>query len=131
MTANADERYRDLDLSFLNHPITGDILKITGEDAVVQSIKNLILTEFYERMFHPEIGSQIHGLLFENMTPITAGLIADSIRDVITNYEPRAGILDLEVEADEENNGYTIFLKIKILSTIDPIDVAFFLSRTR
>lgn len=125
------ERYKDLDLNFIAHPVTGDIVKNSGSDSVIQSIKNLVRTEFYDRLFHPETGCQVHGILFENMSSITAGSIRDSIWRVIDNYEPRAAVVDLIVNADHDNNGYTVFLKVKILGTIEPIDVSFFLQRTR
>lgn len=131
MPTEANKRYRDIDLSFAPHPVTGDVSKKLGENAVSQSIKNLILTEFYDVPFHPEIGCQVHGLLFENITSITAGLVKDSIRDVINNYEPRAEILDLDVDPDGSEQGYIIFLKIKVLGTLEPIDVQFFLTRSR
>jgi len=130
-STEANRRYRDIDLNFAPHPVTGDVSKKLGEDAVIQSVKNLILTEFYDVPFHPEIGCQVHGLLFENITSITAGLVKDSIRDVIVNYEPRAEILDLTVDTDETEKGYIVFLKFKILGTLEPIDVSFFLTRSR
>jgi len=125
------ERYKDLDLNFIAHPVTGDIVKKTGSDAVVQSVKNLVLTEFYDKPFHPEIGCQVHGILFENMSSITAGSIRDSIWRVITNFEPRAEVVTLTVNADFVNKGYIVVLKIKVLGTIDPVTVAFFLQKTR
>lgn len=98
---------------------------------MVQSIKNLVLTEFYDMPFHPEVGCQVHGILFENMSSITAGSIRDSIWRVINNYEPRAEVETLTVNADFENKGYTVLLIIRVLGTIDPVTVAFFLTKTR
>ena len=64
--------YSDLDLDFTRNPVTSDIVKLNDVDSVKRSVKNLIQTNHYERPFHPEIGSDIRGLLFENMTPLTA-----------------------------------------------------------
>jgi len=124
-------KFSDIDFNFIAHPITGDIVKQTDEDSVIQSVKTLILTRYYERHFHPEIGCQIHGQLFEMISDITADAIGDSIRGIIINWEPRADILTLDVTPDDANNGYSVFLKVKMKNILDPIDVTFFLTRSR
>lgn len=126
-----DTKFTDIDFNFINHPITGDIVKKKDENSVVQSIKTLILTRFYERKFHPEIGCQIHGQLFEMISDITADSIGDSIRNVLNNFEPRADILTLDVTPDDSNNGYTVFLEVKMINILNPVQVSFFLTRTR
>ena len=84
-------QYRDLDLFFSRKNGTNDIEKITDVEAVKRSVRNLVLTNFYEKPFHPEIGSGIRDMLFENMTPITAVVLARKVEDVIEkeigNYE--------------------------------------------
>ena len=64
-------RYIDIDMNMLPHPVTGDIVTKTDEEAVKQSVRNLINYNFYEK-WNPDIGSNVRGLLFENVTPITA-----------------------------------------------------------
>ena len=72
-TQRVNRIYKDLNLDFLRNPTTSDITKLEDvEDAVKRSVKNLIQTNHYERPFHPEIGSDVRALLFENMTPLTA-----------------------------------------------------------
>ena len=63
--------YKDLNLNFTRNPVTGDVATVTDVNAVKRSIRNLLLTNHYERPFHPEIGSDIPALLFENFGPIT------------------------------------------------------------
>lgn len=126
-----DYKYTDIDFSFLAHPVTGDVVRVKDAAAVIQSIKTLILGHFYERKFHPEIGCNVHGLLFENISDLSADLIRDSIVNVLENYEPRASIVTLDVNPDEAERGYRVFLEVRLQRILDPIDVEFFLTRTR
>ena len=75
--------YRDIALSFETNAATKDVIVKKDVDAVKQSVKNLILTNHYERPFHPEIGSGITNLLFEPLDPITA----NSLTRVTNSYE--------------------------------------------
>ena len=124
-------RFIDIDLNFGAHPITGDIVKKTDVQAIVASMKNLILTEFYERPFHPEIGSQVNGLLFENVSSITASLISEALINVIENYEPRVRILNITATPDSTGHGYDTSIHFKIIDVSDPIRIEFYLTRTR
>ena len=80
--------YKDLNLNFGIHPVTKQINTLT-DAAVKRSVRNLVQYGFYEKPFHPEIGSGVRDMLFENMTPITAQTLSKQIEDVITNFEPR------------------------------------------
>ena len=71
-TSRNVRQYNDLDLFFSKKSGSNDVTQITDVEAVKRSIRNLVLTNFYEKPFHPEIGSGIRDMLFENMTPITA-----------------------------------------------------------
>ncbi len=102
------QQFSDIDLKFTKNPNTGDISKRRGANSVKQAIKNLILTEYYEKLFKPGIGSNIRKLLFEPIDFITATRLETSIRTVIENYEPRAIFLNVEVIPDAVNLGYTI-----------------------
>ena len=123
--------YSDLDLDFIAHPTTGDIVRKTGDDAIKRSLRNLILTNFYDRPFRPYIGSNTQKLLFELATPITANLIKDAVMEVIKNYEPRVNIIQLIVELDEDNNGYNVTIKYEILNRGQTALVSIFLERIR
>ena len=123
--------FSDLDLNFDAHPVNGDIVKKYDENAIKQSIKNLILTQNYERPFHSEIGSQIKSLLFELPTSMTASLVKRQIIDTITNFEPRANILDVTVLLDSQNNGIYCTIVFTVLNTTTPVSVDLFLERTR
>lgn len=123
--------YADLDLDFLPHPTTKDVMKKTGVEAIKRSVRNLILTNFYDRPFQSYIGSSALKLLFDNATPITANFLNNAIREVIGNYEPRVAIQDLRVNFDLDNNGYNVTLYIVVLNRNEPAIINLFLERIR
>lgn len=123
--------YSDLDLDFIPHPTTGDILIKTGADAIKRSVRNLILTNFYEKPFRPGIGSGALKLLFENATPLTTTFLKNAIMEVIRNYEPRVEMVDVEVAFDLDNNGYSARMHYVILNRNEPVTTTIFLERIR
>ena len=123
--------FSDLDLNFIAHPITGDVSKKYDEFAIKQSVKNLILTNHYERPFHPEIGSQITGLLFENWSPMLQSVIRQSIINTITNFEPRVQLIDILVNPSPDENSIYVEITFKIVNTEAPLTIDITLDRTR
>jgi phage baseplate assembly protein W len=123
--------FTDLNLTFGFHPVTRDVLKRTDEDAVKNSVKNLILTKNFERPFHPEIGSQVNNLLFENFTPITVELIKRTITTTIEAFEPRARILDVRVAETNDPNEVAITVEFTLINSERPVTVTTFLTRVR
>lgn len=123
--------YADLDLDFMPHPTTKDVMKKNGIEAIKRSVRNLVLTNFYDRPFQSYIGSNALKLLFDNATPITANFLSNAIREVINNYEPRVRIQDLKVNFDLDNNGYNVTLYIVIINRNEPAVINLFLERIR
>ena len=89
------KQYSDLDLFFGRKSASNDINKVNDIQAVKRSVRNLILTNHYEKPFHPEIGSGVRDVLFENMTPTTAHILTRKIEMVIENFEPRARLISV------------------------------------
>jgi phage baseplate assembly protein W len=131
VTTNIAREYSDLDLNFTIHPVKKDINRHVGEMAVINSIKNLVLTNHYERPFQPDIGSNIRRLLFENMDTITASSIENEIQQTVTNYEPRARVSRINAIADFDRNGFKVEMEFFVLNRTDPIVINFFLERIR
>ena len=123
--------YTDIDLNFTKHPVTGDIAKKKDISAISASLFNLFNTSNYERLFQPDLGSNLKQALFEPIDGITSALITDLIRNTIGNFEPRVRLEDLVVEPDYDNNGYKIFLTFFMINDPDPITISLFLERLR
>ena len=132
-TINIDSarNFRDLDLNFAIHPITKDVNIYKAEYAVINSIKNLILTNHFEKPFQPEIGSNIRRLLFENVDVILAAQIEREIEETINNFEPRVEISSTTAIPSPDENGYKIRLEFFVINNPDPITINFFLERIR
>ena len=122
---------RDLDLNFTIHPVKKDINTHKNEYAVINSIKNLVLTNHYERPFQPELGSNIRRLLFEQIESVTAAQIEREVSEVIGNFEPRAKVSRVEAIPAPDENGYKLYLEFFIINNPAPITINFFLERIR
>ena len=123
--------FRDLDLNFNIHPVKKDINTFSNEYAVINSIKNLVLTNHYERPFQPELGSNIRRLLFENVDSVTAAVIENEITEVINNFEPRAQVSKVTAVPAPDENRYNIELEFFVINSPNPVTIAFFLERIR
>jgi phage baseplate assembly protein W len=124
-------RYTDLNLLFKPHPYSKDILTRKNADAVKTAIQNLILTKNYERPFHPEIGSQVNSLLFENLMPATKTALEKSIALTIEKFEPRARIVDIQVIDKSIQNAVEISVTFVLSNTEEPITVVTTINRVR
>ena len=124
-------RWKDLDLNFTAHPTTGDITILEDAEAVKRSVKNIVLLSRYEKPFHPDINVGIKELLFEPLSPITAMHIRQNIISSLTQYEPRANLLEVQVLADFDKNAFSIKIYFRILNILDPITVDLTLKRLR
>jgi phage baseplate assembly protein W len=125
------KRYKDLDLNFNAHPVKKDINKHIDELAIINSVKNLLLTNHYEKPFHPEIGSNINKLMFDNMDTITVSALRREIEQVITNFEPRVNLSLIEVIPEYEDNKFKVNMEFYILNRTEPVTIEFFLNRER
>lgn len=130
-TTQISREYSDLDLNFTIHPVKKDINKFKGELAVINSIKNLVLTDHYERLFQPDVGSNVRRLLFESLDNITAAAIEREIEQTIANYEPRVRVSKINTVADFDKNGFNVQMEFFIINRTDPITINFFLERIR
>jgi phage baseplate assembly protein W len=123
--------YSDLDLTFLRQPATGDVSMKYNEQAVIRSIRNLLSTKLYERLFQPTLGSTLNNLLFEPVSSLTASLITDEIVRMINNYEPRASVSQLTVSALPDSNQFNVSLYVLIGNQTSPTAINLILTRSR
>ena len=122
--------FKDIDLS-MELKTSGDVYKKTHASAVKQSVKNIIMTNFYEKPFDPFFGANISGLLFELANDLTGEEIKNNVISAIEYYEPRAEILDLQVNAKPDNNSISVRLELKVINGEEIIVLQTSLSRLR
>tara|TARA_Y100000004_G_scaffold124370_1_gene139846 strand:- start:1187 stop:1612 length:426 start_codon:yes stop_codon:yes gene_type:complete len=125
------KKYSDLNLNFTKNPATGDVARLTDIEAVKRSVRNLIMTNQFERPFHPELGTSVRALLFEPITPLNAVLLEDRVREVIINFEPRADVGSVQVLDEIDNNRYKVIINFTVVSTSEDVSITEFLQRLR
>jgi phage baseplate assembly protein W len=130
--ANKDQVFfSDFTRGFLAHPDSRQLVRNTNETAVTQSIRNLILTNKYERLGRPEIGSNVRNILFELASPQTESALRSAIRTTLEKHEPRAKIIDVVVSSIADRNAYSVTIIYTIVSSPNPVTVTIPLQRTR
>lgn len=123
--------YSDFTTNFFSHPDTNQLIRVVNEDAVKRSIRNLIFTNNFERLFQPEFGGNIQKYLFEDVSSHTEGSLIMRIKNVINQHEPRANLIDVLVQGVPEQNGYYITIIFSITSSVNPITMNLTLGRIR
>ena len=126
-----DTIYSDIPVNFTIHPIKQDLVLITNENAVKRSIRNLLLTDPYERFFNPDVGAGIRQSLFENMSRDTEFVLKEKIIETITNYEPRANLYSVNVKALPDDNAYSATILFAVNNTTTPVTLDLILKRVR
>lgn len=131
-TTNRNTRiYSDFDLDFKPHPLTGDLIMKYDAESIKRAIKQLVLLNAYEKPFHPEINGSIKEMLFEPMGRNTAIGIESRVRFLITQYEPRADLIEVVAEPDYAKNHYDVIIRFKVKNQLNPIEQRIFLQRVR
>ena len=125
-------QYRDLDLFFRRKPVSGDVNILTDVENIKRSVRNLVLTNVFERPFHPELGSGVRDMLFENMTPFVAIMLTKRVEDIIENFEPRVRLMNVSARPDLDRNIYELTITFFILNApTELVEVDVFLERLR
>ena len=123
--------WADLDLDFAKHPVTKDVVRKTDIEAVKRAVRNIILTNRYDKPFHPEIDGGVTRHLFGLSTPQTKHDIVMAIQTCLTNYEQRVIVNDVSVTGDLDKNGFNVSIFFRVINSPEPIEVALFLERAR
>ena len=123
--------YKDLNMSFTKNPATKDVARLFDVQAIKRAVKNIILTNKYERPFNPDFGCNLRGFLFENITEPLLVIIKDRVAMAIEKYEPRVSVEDVVVKEDIDKNGISIMVSFLINGTEAPVSVSTFLQRVR
>jgi phage baseplate assembly protein W len=125
------KQFSDIDLSFKVNPFTKDIYLKTDEEAVKTALKHLIQTRNFERPFHPEIGTQIHSLMFENFSSAVKIAMERTLKETIEKFEPRVRLIDLSVQETADANDLKVSINFTLKNTDRPVTITTLLSRVR
>lgn len=130
ITSSRNKVYKDLDLAFANRP-SGDIYKKSDAAAVKQAIKNLLLTNRYEKPFRPNFGAGLNEFIFSLSTEIDEVDVKERIRDVIRIYEPRAAVQGVTVNVRDDYNVVDVNVVFQVISTREVAEITVSLVRLR
>lgn len=128
---NRSPDYRDINLDFFKDRTTGDVSMLEGHEAIKRAIRNLVLSNYYERPFRSYLASNVRGVLFNNFSSFAGDDLKDAIIAVIKNFEPRVKLLDVQITQDTDRNGFNCQLYYMILNREQPVVTNLFLSRIR
>ena len=129
--ATINKLYSDLDFTFTKKPVTDDIALSYDATAVTRSIRNLLQTRHFDRLFNPDIGSNLDTILFENISPVSASILEMEVKNIISNYEPRATLTTVNVTPSPQENGYYVSLTYFLVNATLPTTVTLLLERDR
>ena len=122
--------YSDIDIMFTAHPISGDITTKKDSDAVKRAVRNIILTNDYERPFKPNFGANLRAQLFELQGIGSKKRIASDISDALSALEPR--IRNVRVTFGEEKaNSIDVRISYTIINGLGQNTVDFTVNRVR
>lgn len=122
--------YEDIDLAFAKKP-AGDLYKKKDAAAVKQAVKNILLTNHFEKPFLPFFGSDLRGMLFELADDTTDSVLQNNIKQSIEQYEPRAEILELDVVVQPDRHDISVTVKFKVINTEEIVVFTTNLARLR
>lgn len=121
--------YRDFPITFPMIDSSNDLELIENADAIRNSIRNLLLTDRGERFFNPVLGSDIRKILFENATPLTKDVLIKFVKDTISEYEPRAQVLNVEVSDDIDGHRYAVTVTFSVINKQEPVSLSLLLGK--
>lgn len=110
------EYYSDFTMEFEADKVTGALQKVRNEDAVKESIRNIILTQRGERFYHSELGSDVKKSLFNPFDELTMSSLQESISSAIGRHEPRADNVDITITSYVENNTYAVDIRFTVIN---------------
>ena len=126
------KKFKDLSMSFKFNPLSGDLIALNNENAIARAVRNIVLTSPGEKFFDPDFGSSVSEILFENVDDITAVSIEDEIKSCLDNYEPRVELIDVNVDANFDENQFDVIITYRIVGVdIPPSQLEFALLPSR
>ena len=128
---NIQKLYSDIDFTLTKRPVLNDIALSYDNQAIIRSVRNILLTKKFEKLWNPDFGSNIDTLLFENISSVTASALEKEISVAISNYEPRVNLKNVVVTPYVDRNAYDVTMTFYIANATQPTTVTVFLERNR
>ncbi len=122
--------YSDLDILFTAHPISGDVTTKKDSDAVKRSVRNILLTNNYERPFKPNFGANLRAMLFELQGVGSSKAIKRDIAEALVTLEPRIKNINIVLGENNRNN-VDVKISYQIKNGLRRDTVDFTISRVR
>jgi phage baseplate assembly protein W len=129
--ATIQKLYSDIDFTLAKRPVVNDIALSYDSQAIIRSMRNILLTKKYEKLWSPDFGSNVDGLLFENISSVTATALEKEISVAIRNHEPRVNLKSVVVTPYIDRNAYDVTLTFYIANATQPTTITVFLERNR
>lgn len=129
--ANKAPVYSDFYNNLAAHPHNKNIVVYANEQAVKRSIRNILSTDYTDRLYNPTFGANLKRFLFENISPVTSTLIKDAIKDSISKFEPRARVAEVLVVPNDYNNSYEVSVFFEVINSVNPQNITLTLYRVR
>jgi len=122
--------FKDLSFNFSKNPITNDVVILKNEEAIKQSVKNLVLTKIGERPFNPYLGTDTTSYLFELSSSISANSLIEEIEKVLNENEPRIRLVKIDVYIENDRNDYEVYIEYDIIGLPEEVQsISFILVR--
>lgn len=125
------ELYSDFFIDFVTYETSKDLARLTNEESVKSSIRNLLMTNRGDRLFNNTLGGDLQALLFENVGPASEQLIGDYIRNTINNYEPRASLIDVVVNLETDDHSVNVAIVFRLINNSEQAVLELVLNRIR
>tara|TARA_Y100000389_G_scaffold134928_1_gene132415 strand:+ start:2042 stop:2482 length:441 start_codon:yes stop_codon:yes gene_type:complete len=122
--------FSDIDVSFTAKP-NGEIYKKMDAAAVKQSVKNIVLTNHFEKPFQPYFGGNVSTMLFEMADGTTTSSLKRTIKDAIESYEPRALVQEINVNSHADYNTINVTIVFQVVNSREQVTLSTTLSRLR
>jgi phage baseplate assembly protein W len=129
--ATIQKLYSDIDFTLAKRPVVNDIALSYDSQAIIRSMRNILLTKKYEKLWNPDFGANIDGLLFENISSVTSTALEKEITVAITNHETRVNLKSVVVTPYIDKNAYSVTLTFYIANATQPTTITVFLERNR
>ena len=131
MPVRNEVQYRDFDITFRANPITGQLNILKDNAAVKRALRNLILTEKFERPFRPNFGSTVTESLFDNFDSLTVSNVKEAIKIAVSDHEPRVQLLDVRVNVTPDQNSMRVTIYFRVVNQAEPDELSLVLERVR